>query len=260
MINRQATIVPVHPVERLRYVARAGDTSTVPLVREAAFALADFAYDPMELLTACKRLVERRPACAPLVWICARILSGSDPATEAYDCVSALERDRTCEELTNLIPGEASVLVVGRAEASGEAALWRPDIELIPVDAADDEDHPIGPLEQSVDLLVLEAEAVSDGEALLRSGAGPFAAAARQTDVPVWLVAGLGSVLPEQMWIGATELAMREHSGSGSYRSSGGYEVVPLDCVDTVVGPSGMHPVSELRYRRECPIVPELFA
>ncbi|MDE0067368.1 MAG: hypothetical protein OXN44_10930 [Acidimicrobiaceae bacterium] len=229
-------------------------------MREAAFALADFACDPMELLTACKRLVERRPACAPLVWICARILSGSDPAAEAYDCVSALERDRTCEELADQIPSEASVLVVGRDEAGEEAALWRPDVELVAVDAADDEDHPIGPLVQSVDLLVLEAEAVSDSEALLRSGAGPVVAAARQMEVPVWLVVGLGRVLPEQMWIGATELAMREHSGADSHHGSAGYEVVPLDRVDTVVGPSGMHPVSELRYRRECPIVMELFA
>ena len=221
----------------------------------------------MELLTACKRLVERRPGCAPLVWICARILSGSDPATEAYDCVSALERDRTCEELANQIPSEATVLALGRAEAGGEAALWRPDIELIAVDAAnavDDEVHPNGSLEQSFDLLVLEAEAVSDGQALLRSGAAPgatsVAATARQMEIPVWLVAGVGRVLPEQMWTGATELAMRELSGSGSYRGSGGYEVVSLDCVDAIVGPSGMHPVSELRYRRECPIVLELFA
>ncbi len=232
----------------------------MPLVREAAFALADFAYDPMELLTACKRLVERRPACAPLVWICARILSGSDPATEAYDCVAGLERDRTCEELTNEIPSEASVLVVGRAEAGGEAARWRPDIELTAVDTADDEDHSIGLLERSVDLLVLEAEAVTDDEALLRSGAGTVAAVAQEMEVPVWLVAGLGRVLPEQMWIGATELAMREQRGSGSYHGSPGYEVVSLACVDTVVGPSGLHPVSELRYRRECPIVLELFA
>lgn len=232
----------------------------MPLVREAAFALAEFAYDPMELLTACKRLVERRPGCAPLVWVCARILSGSDPATEAYDCVAALARDRTSEELTNEIPGEASVLVVGRAEAGGEAALWRPDIDLTSAAGVDGEDRSISPLEQPLDLLVLEADAVSDGEALLRSGASSVAAAARQMEVPVWLVAGLGRVLPEQMWIGTTELAMREHSGSGGYGGSLDFELVSLDWVDTVVGPSGRHPVSELRYRRECPIVPELFA
>ena len=246
----------MHPVERLRYVAQAGDTSTVPLVREAAYALADFAYDPMELLIACKRLVERRPACAPLVWVCARILSGSDPVTEAYDCVAALERDRTSEELTNQIPSEASVLVVGLAEASREAALWRPDIDLTTAEAVGAEDHSFAWLEQTVDLLILEAEAASDGEALLRLGASSAATAAQQMEIPVWLVAGLGRVLPDQMWIGARELALRDRRGSRSYHD---FEVISLDCVETVVGPSGPHPVSELRFRRECPIVPELF-
>ena len=246
----------MHPVERLRYVAQAGDTSTVPLVREAAYALADFAYDPMELLIACKRLVERRPACASLVWVCARILSGSDPVTEAYDCVAALERDRTFEELANQIPSEASVLVVGLAEAIHEAALWRPDIDLTTAQAGG-ADHSFAWPEQTVDLVILEAEAAGDGEALLRLGASSVATAAQQMEIPVWLVAGLGRVLLDQMWIGATDLALRDQRRHRSYHD---FEVISLDCVDTVVGPSGPHPVSELRFRRECPIVPELFA
>ena len=72
-------------------MARAGDVPAAPLVREAAAALAAFAYDPMELLTACKQLIERRPACGPLVWVAARMLTGSDPSTEAWDAVDALE-------------------------------------------------------------------------------------------------------------------------------------------------------------------------
>lgn len=238
-------------------MAQAGDTSAVPLACEAAYALADFAYDPMELLTACKRLVERRPACGPLVWVCARILSGSDPVTEAYDCVAALRRDRTAEELTNLIPSEASVMVVGLSEASREAAQWRPDVD-VTVDAPlHPQDHPVAWLDRSVDLVILEADVVSDGEALLREGANTAAEAAQQMKIPVWLVAGLGRVLLDQMWLGARDLAVRAGRERRGYREA---EVVSLDCVDTVVGPSGPHPTSELRFRRECPIVPELFA
>ena len=236
------------------------------LAREAAYALADFAYDPMELLTACKRLVERRPGCGPLVWVCARILSGSDPVTEAYDCIAALQRDRTAEELVNRIPSEASVLAVGFSEASREAARWRPDIDLtlaVPLGA---EDPSVARPDRSVDLVILEADVVGDREALLRSGARDAVLAARQEGTPVWLVAGLGRVLLDQMWTGARDLALRDlalrdQRGRGAYHGSEtALEVASLDCVDSVVGPSGPHPVSELRFRRECPIVPELFA
>ena len=249
-------------------MAQAGDTKTVPLVREAAYALADFAYDPMELLTACKRLVERRPACGPLVWVCAQMLSGSDPVTEAYDAVAALERDRTSEELAHQIPTEASVLVVGSAEVSSVAALWRPDIELKTASALpraheieESEDQPTDeratpwPL-ANVDLLILEAEATGDAEALLSLGASAAMAAGHQLEIPVWLVAGLGRVLLDRMWVGARDLAVHADRGG---RGCHDLEVTSLDLVDMVVGPAGPHPVTELRFRRECPIVPELF-
>ncbi len=228
----------------------------MPLVREAAYALADFAYDPMELLTACKRLVERRPACGPLVWVCARILSGSDPVAEAYDCVAALQRDRTVEELAGHIPAEASVLAIGSGEAIREAALLRPDLDLTVVEPSGAGDPSVCRPDRTVDLVILEANVVGDGEALLRSGTCEAALAAKQREgTPVWLVAGLGRVLLDQMWTGARDLTLRDQEDRGGFV---GLEVVSLDCVDIVVGPSGPHPVSELRFRRECPIVPEL--
>lgn len=226
------------------------------MVREAAYALGDFAYDPMELLTACKRLVERRPACGPLVWVCARILSGSDPAAEAFDCAAALQRDRTVEELAGRMPGEASVLAVGSSEAVREAALLRPDLDLMVVEPSGPGDPSVCPPDRTVDLVILEADVVGDGEALFRSGTCEAALAARREGAEVWLVAGLGRVLLDRMWTGARDSALRDQRGRGG---CGGLEVVSLDCVDIVVGPSGPHPVSELRFRRECPIVPELF-
>lgn len=227
------------------------------LAVEAASALADFAYDPMELLIACKRLVARHPSCGPLVWVCARILSGSDPAAEAYDCVAALRRDRTVEELAGRIPSEASVLAAGFSEASREAAFFRPDVALTLAEPTGAENQPDSSSGQSVDLVILEAGMVGDSEALLRSGSHEAALAAERAGVPVWLVAGLGRVLGDRMWTGARDSAVR---GQRERDGCVGLEVVSLDCVDNVVGPSGPHPVSELRYRRECPIVPELFA
>lgn len=228
------------------------------LVCEAAYALADFANDPMELLAACKRLVERRPGCGPLVWVCARILSGSDPVTEAYDCVAALQRDRTALELADRIPSEASVLAVGSSELTCEASLRRPDIDLtISEEALGVHGQACVRPDHGLDLLILEADVVSGDGALFQAGVNALAATAKQTGVPVWLVVGLGRVLLDQMWIGATDSALR---GQRVRLSSHDFEVTSLDCVDTVIGPSGLHPVSELQFRRECPIVPELFA
>ena len=36
-------------------------------------------------------------------------------------------------------------------------------------------------------------------------------------------------------------------------------ELVPLALVDWIVGPSGLQPVAEIRYRVDCPVAPELF-
>ena len=48
---------PMHPIERLRYVARAAGEGPGLLAGEAAGALAAFADDPQGLVTACRRLV-----------------------------------------------------------------------------------------------------------------------------------------------------------------------------------------------------------
>jgi hypothetical protein len=37
------------------------------------------------------------------------------------------------------------------------------------------------------------------------------------------------------------------------------HEIVPLDLIDRVVGPSGPIPVAEARFRIDCPVAPELF-
>src|SRR5215213_4877403 len=68
------SVVPVHPIERLRYVARAGGLDLVELVQDAALALSGFADDPAALVTACRSLVDRHPAAGPVWWLAARVL------------------------------------------------------------------------------------------------------------------------------------------------------------------------------------------
>ena len=261
----------MHPIERLRYVARAGEAPTAPLVRESAAALAAFSHDPMELLTACRQLVERRPACAPLVWVTARMLTGPDPSIEAWDAVEELERDPTSRELAHAVPADISVLLIGEPEISGRAMLERPDVEVLVADtigegfgllrALDDNDHVgvdvapggLGAAAAAVDLVVLEAEALGDDGALARMGSRAAAAVAHHAGVPVWLVAGVGRGLPARMWEAVCARAL----GPDPWESD--VELLPLDLVDRIVGPGGPVTVDVARRSVDCPVAPELF-
>ena len=57
----------VHPIERLRYVARARGADAESLVRETAGALRGLGLDPSGLVVACRRIVERHPTSGPAV-------------------------------------------------------------------------------------------------------------------------------------------------------------------------------------------------
>lgn len=261
----------MHPIERLRYVARAGDAPTAPLVREAAIALASFAHDPVELLTACRQLVERRPTSGPLLWVAARMVTGTDPGTEAWEAVEALERDTTARELAHALPAEATVLVIGASENCADAVLQRPDVEVFVADTVGEgygllrqleaRDHAavdvpaagVGAAAAEVDLVVLEAEIMHDDAALARSGSLAAAAVARHYGTPVWMVAGVGRVVPSRMFGWVTDRADAREPWDADLES------VPVSLVDRIVGPAGLQPVGELRYRIDCPVAPELF-
>jgi hypothetical protein len=60
------SVNPVHPIERLRYVARAGHTDPTMVAVEAALALADLPDEPGVLLTSVRRLIDFHPSCGPL--------------------------------------------------------------------------------------------------------------------------------------------------------------------------------------------------
>ena len=84
----------MHPIERLRYVARASGAEPHALTQEVAGSLARFAGDPAALVTACRRMVDRHPAIGPIWWLCARVLTAGDPADEAWRALDDLHADR----------------------------------------------------------------------------------------------------------------------------------------------------------------------
>ena len=123
---------------------------------------------------------------------------------------------------------------------------------LAPVAAAVDD--PDGPANAAADVLVLESDCVGPSAALVGPGAVEAADRARASATPVWLVAGVGRVLPAAMWGLATARLDRGR------QPNGGYEVLDLDrLVTQVVTPVGpAHPRPDQRPFR-LPLSPELF-
>jgi hypothetical protein len=261
----------MHPIERLRSVARATGYPQSTVVGEAARALASFTSDPQGLVTACRRLVSRQPGSAPLVWLCARVLTAGDPRAEIREALDQLESDHTASELSHALPADATVLVLGWPELVSEALPRRGDVEVLVVDVlgegsglvhrllqsdVDAIDVPVaglGAAAAEADLVLLEAGAVAPTEFLAVSGSRAAAAVARSTGTPVWLTAGVGRLLPQRMWLPVRERVLTDEAWDADD------EAVPLDLVDRIVGPTGPLEVPAALRRTDCPVAPELF-
>ena len=252
-------------------MARAGDVETAALIGEAARALSAVAHDRAELVLACRQLVEHRPACGPLAWLSARMLTGPDPGAEAWDAAEAIDRDKTDRELAHAIPDESGVVVVGASEITSRAVGLRGDVEVFVADTVGDGyalvhrldvndrlavDVPLAGLGQAVlqaDLVLLETDALGPDSALCNIGALSAAAVANAAGIPVWLVAGVGRCLPERMWTPLRDMVVSREPWEDLH------ETVPVAIVYRVVGPGGPVPIAEVRFRVDCPVAPELF-
>jgi len=261
----------VHPIEQLRFVARAGRERPTLLAREAASALGAFAGEPAALVTACRRLVDRQPACGPLWWVASRVLNAADPATEAWRAGNDLGRDHTPSMLAAALPDDATVVVLGWPDQIGDALVRRGDVKVLAVDTLDegnalagwlrraDGDAEVvaeaglaGAISESA-LVLIEASAMGPTGVLAVSGSAAAAAVGKGFEVPVWVVAGEGRVLPADLWGGLVDrLAGRGPAWDQDE------EVVPVEWVDAVVGPTGTLPVPEALARLTCPPAPEL--
>jgi hypothetical protein len=261
----------MHPIERLRAVARASSISPVLAVRETAAAIAAVSGDPHALVTAGRRMIDRHPTAAPLWWFAARVLTAPDPRAEARRAAAEIEEDPTARELAHSLPDGATVTIIGWPELVGAALLRRGDIEVYVIDvhgdgsslvnrlhayevaAVDVAPEGLGAAVAASDLVVLEAEAVGPTAALARAGSRAAAAVARHAGVAVWLTAGVGRVLPAPMW---DALHARADLDDDPWDADD--EIVPLDLVDLVATPSGLRPVPEVLQAIDCPVAAEL--
>ena len=214
----------MHPIERLRYVARADWAPPALLASEAAWALSELAgHEAAAVLPACRRLLDRHAGCGPLWWVAARILTAGDPISEAERCADELDRDMTLELLAEEIGGDRRVV---RHGGIGEVA--------------------------SAEIVVVQSSALGPHGMVVDDDDLGMLEAARSVEVPVWVEAGVGRVLPPKLW---EALVFR----FGATPVPDGV-LIPLAGVDQVAGPTGVQPLRIALATTDCPEPAELLA
>jgi hypothetical protein len=276
----------MHPIERLRHVARAGDVDEALLAEEAAYALASLAFDERALVPAARRLLEFHPRCAPLWWVVAEVLGQMDPATAAEHAAMRLAEDPVADELAAALPGAAHLLTTG-GERLASALRERPDLMVsilgssrrlgiemrrlsgfVEVEAVEERE-----LERALgqcSLVVLEVIACTGDRLLVRPDATELVARATEHSVPLWAIAGVGRLLPPALFdeLVARHAATTPGPAVGvdledvsdpdwAYRAGGAGEpgrpasglVVPISAAEVVVSSEGPVRASEVRAR-----------
>lgn len=261
----------MHPIERLRYVARSSGYDDRSMVAETAGALRGLGLDAAGMVGACRRIIERHPTSGPLWWLCARVLTAPEPYAAARQAVNEMDADQTSEHLIDLLPADATVAVLGWPDVAGDALLRRGDLSVLAIESggrsagfvrrlqrADVEVEEIGAdqLGSAVafaDLLIVEAAAVGADSGLMSSGHLAAASVAYCAEVPVWAVVGVGKRLPAPMW---TAMLGQLAEAGETYQLD--HEVVPLTLISHLVGPTGLveHPGDF--GAPECPVAYEL--
>jgi hypothetical protein len=262
----------MHPIERLRMVARSGSAGPTLLAREAIGALAGFAAEPSALVTGCRRLVDRHLEVGPIWWLAARILTAGDPGTEIHRTAAELDDDDTAGILAAELPGDLTAVVVGWPEHTAQALRHRGDVEVLVVDfdgegealarrlsaaGVDAWDVPASGVAAAAvvsGLVVVEAVSAGPSGLLAAPGSHAAAAVARQSGTPVWAVAGTGRVLPGRLW--DAQLERLDSADDEPWERA--VELVPLSLVDRVIGPEGGYEPAELAGRSGCPVAAEL--
>jgi hypothetical protein len=242
----------VHPIERLRFVARASSGDQRMLVRETAGAIMGLQFEPAGLVIACRRIVERHPTSGPLWWFCSSLLTSAHPFVAAHELALEVEHDRTPDHLFDALPDDATVCVVGWPDLIGDAIMRRGDIRVLAVDADDEGSAFVRRLQRAdisaevvpaggagaaavaADLVLIEAFAAGPDDVLAAPSSRAVASVAYCSEVPVWLVAGRGRRLPDALFA-----AMLERIADVRMPWDAVAESLPLVLAGLVVGPDG---------------------
>jgi hypothetical protein len=256
----------VTPAERLRSVTRR-NVDDDRLAAAAADALVGFSDEPASLVVACRRVLAHHRAHGALWWVCSRVLAAPDPAAAARIAVRELEADRTGERLGATLPlldEDEVVAVIGYTSTVDDALAERFDIDAVAIRVDGDDpvaslrrrrsDHAVrvvdgwNPVLEHTSRLVVSATAIGPERALVPAGTGEalqlIGAGARE----VWLVGGVGRVLPARVY----EMIV------SSLPSDSDFEEVSVQRFDRIAGPRGLERPADATARVDCPVVPEL--
>jgi hypothetical protein len=263
----------VHPIERLRYVARSRGDDQRALVVEAAGALRGLGIDHAGLVVAARRIVERHPTAGALWSLCAHLLTSVDPFAAARVFVADVESDPTPDWLADLLPDEATALVVGWPDLAGEALHRRGDVAALVVDSGDHAPGLVRGLDRGgsvadlvsgrglgaavlmADVVVVEAFAASGGELMVAAGSRAAASVAYCSEIPVWAVIGRGRCLPQPLFEAAHERAL----GSAAPWLND-VETMPAGLVNAMITDAGLVPAEggSVGWHSPCALAPEL--
>jgi hypothetical protein len=257
----------VQPFERLRAIARHGGDDRL-LVAEAADCFAEFDDDPAALVVTCRRLLHHHPERAPLWWLCAKVLAAPEPSDAAWDAEALMRDDPTPDRLAALLPFPADhpVAVLGWPELSGAALALRPDLEALAVrtNRGDERWHarlarsdagarPVDLVEARVlepSHLLVEVVGASPTQVMLPEGTSIALAELSRPGLIVWLVAGVGRVLPARLF----EAMLRTLGDPEDHD----LEQLDVQVADRIAGPTGLVRPEQLLRRVDCPVAPEL--
>ena len=256
----------VTPAERLRSVTRR-NVDDDRLAAAAADALVGFSDEPASLVVACRRVLAHHRAHGALWWVCSRVLAAPDPAAAAHIAVRDLEADRTGDRLGATLPlldEHEVVAVIGYTSTIDDALADRFDIDAVAIRVDGDDpvaslrrrrsDHTVrvvdgwDPALEHTSRLLVSATAVGPERALVPAGTAEvlqlIGAGARE----VWLVGGVGRVLPARVY----EMIV------SSLPPESDFEEVSVQRFDRIAGPRGLERPADATARIDCPVVPEL--
>lgn len=264
----------MHPIEHLRYVARAHGVDPGALVEETAHALGSLHFDPSGLVVAARRIVERHPFTGPLWWLCANVTTAAEPFDVVWELADQIRNDRTASELAVALPDDADVVTIGDPSVIAAGLARRGDVRVLALDVEhsatsfvrrlernDVEYEPVdagaaGAATRVADVVLVEAMALDTDRVVVPSGSSTIAASASAWGTPVWLVAGIGRRLPT----GYLDAMVATHDTMAADQDEWtlGVEVLPTSMVSDVVGPFGSMPMNPHAAQPECPFAAEL--
>lgn len=267
----------MHPIERLRYIARADGEPAASLAMEAAYTLGELSqYEPNAVLTACRRLLDKHPDCGPLWWLGARLVGAADPYESAQHAAAELCSDPTPGRLAEALrasyasgdvialgpPMDIVVESLSRARMYSLRLVGSPwllrrvmravagleqDREVVGYSAGEEDAAVSGAA-----VVVVEALAAGKGGYVLTGDSAALAEAAAAAAVPVWVAVGVGRALPPAL---LEAVVARVSGGEQTLEIAVEAEavLVPPEAFKVAVGPEGRFDPSEAGAEVTCP-------